>query len=97
MLIIQQVGGWQWQGAGVALKGPSSSQEGCSSPWAGALCQRCEHTHVHAGAQIPETVYPMYKAFIEPDLKLAQLRIYNSFNPFAGARPGPGAPVCGHR
>ena len=48
-------------------------------------------------SQITDTVYPMYKAFIEPDLKLAQLRIYNSFNPFAGARPGPGAPVCGHR
>lgn len=26
----------------------------------------------------------MYKAFIEPDLKLAQLRIYNKFNPFTG-------------
>lgn len=34
--------------------------------------------------QITDTVYPMYKAFIEPDLRLAQLRIYNSFNPFAG-------------
>lgn len=35
--------------------------------------------------KITDTVYPMYKAFIEPDLRLAQLRIYNSFNPFAGA------------
>ena len=26
----------------------------------------------------------MYKAFIEPDLKKAHLRIYNSFNPFSG-------------
>eukprot|EP00213_Chloropicon_mariensis_P006537 CAMPEP_0197470970 /NCGR_PEP_ID=MMETSP1309-20131121/1766_1 /TAXON_ID=464262 /ORGANISM="Genus nov. species nov., Strain RCC998" /LENGTH=687 /DNA_ID=CAMNT_0043008271 /DNA_START=52 /DNA_END=2115 /DNA_ORIENTATION=+ len=34
--------------------------------------------------QISETVYPMYKAFIEPDLKTAQLRIYNEFNPFSG-------------
>lgn len=34
--------------------------------------------------QISDTVYPMYKAFIEPDLKLAQLRIYNTFNPFTG-------------
>lgn len=34
--------------------------------------------------QISETVYPMYKAFIEPDLKSAQIRIYNEFNPFAG-------------
>ncbi|GBF98882.1 phosphoribulokinase uridine kinase [Raphidocelis subcapitata] len=34
--------------------------------------------------QITDTVYPMYKAFIEPDLATAQLRIYNSFNPFAG-------------
>ena len=34
--------------------------------------------------QISETVYPMYKAFIEPDLKAAHLRIYNTFNPFSG-------------
>ena len=34
--------------------------------------------------QISDTVYPMYKAFIEPDLKTAHLRIYNTFNPFAG-------------
>lgn len=26
----------------------------------------------------------MYKAFIEPDLKAAHLRIYNTFNPFSG-------------
>jgi hypothetical protein len=32
-----------------------------------------------AGAvlQITDTVYPMYKAFIEPDLKAAQLKIHN--------------------
>ena len=34
--------------------------------------------------QISETVYPMYKAFIEPDLRMANLRVVNSFNPFAG-------------
>lgn len=34
--------------------------------------------------QISDTVYPMYKAFIEPDLKTAHLRIYNPFNPFTG-------------
>ena len=26
----------------------------------------------------------MYKAFIEPDLKTAHLKIYNTFNPFSG-------------
>lgn len=26
----------------------------------------------------------MYKAYIEPDLQTAQLRIYNAFNPFSG-------------
>lgn len=26
----------------------------------------------------------MYKAFIEPDLKGAHLRVYNTFNPFSG-------------
>lgn len=34
--------------------------------------------------QISDTVYPMYKAFIEPDLACAHLRIYNTFNPFTG-------------
>eukprot|EP00882_Tetradesmus_deserticola_P011951 GHRQ01012648.1.p1 GENE.GHRQ01012648.1~~GHRQ01012648.1.p1 ORF type:complete len:455 (+),score=199.18 GHRQ01012648.1:129-1493(+) len=34
--------------------------------------------------QITDTVYPMYKAFIEPDLNAAQLKIHNSFNPFTG-------------
>lgn len=29
-------------------------------------------------------VYPMYKAFIEPDLKTAHIKIINKFNPFAG-------------
>lgn len=26
----------------------------------------------------------MYKAYIEPDLKTAHLKIYNTFNPFSG-------------
>jgi hypothetical protein len=26
----------------------------------------------------------MYKAFIEPDLKTAQIKILNKFNPFSG-------------
>lgn len=34
--------------------------------------------------QISETVFPMYKAFIEPDLQSATIRIRNTFNPFAG-------------
>ena len=29
-------------------------------------------------------VYPMYKAFIEPDLQTAHLKIVNKFNPFSG-------------
>eukprot|EP00210_Caulerpa_lentillifera_P003903 g3728.t2 len=34
--------------------------------------------------QVSDTVYPMYKAFIEPDLKTAHLKIHNNFNPFSG-------------
>ncbi|XP_048445434.1 inorganic pyrophosphatase TTM1-like isoform X3 [Pyrus x bretschneideri] len=34
--------------------------------------------------QICETVYPMYKAFIEPDLQTAHIKITNKFNPFTG-------------
>nr|XP_043629460.1 inorganic pyrophosphatase TTM2-like [Erigeron canadensis] len=34
--------------------------------------------------QISETVYPMYKAFIEPDLQTAHIKIVNKFNPFTG-------------
>ncbi|CAK9147880.1 unnamed protein product [Ilex paraguariensis] len=34
--------------------------------------------------QISETVYPMYKAFIEPDLQTAHIKIMNKFNPFSG-------------
>ena len=29
-------------------------------------------------------VYPMYKAFIEPDLETAHIKIINKFNPFTG-------------
>eukprot|EP00873_Tetraselmis_striata_P002788 jgi/Tetstr1/423052/TSEL_013823.t1 len=34
--------------------------------------------------QVSDTVYPMYKAFIEPDLATAHIQIYNTFNPFSG-------------
>ncbi|CAL0315284.1 unnamed protein product [Lupinus luteus] len=34
--------------------------------------------------QISETVYPMYKAYIEPDLQTAHIKITNKFNPFTG-------------
>ena len=34
--------------------------------------------------QISDTVYPMYKAYIEPDLRTAHLKIHNAFNPFSG-------------
>ncbi|CAL5197269.1 unnamed protein product [Lathyrus oleraceus] len=34
--------------------------------------------------QISETVYPMYKAYIEPDLQTAHIKITNKFNPFFG-------------
>ncbi|GAB4828972.1 Inorganic pyrophosphatase ttm2 [Ancistrocladus abbreviatus] len=34
--------------------------------------------------QISETVYPMYKAFIEPDLQTAHIKIVNKFNSFTG-------------
>lgn len=34
--------------------------------------------------QIGSTVFPMYKAYIEPDLKAAHLQIHNKFNPFSG-------------
>ncbi|PKA63881.1 Uridine kinase-like protein 1, chloroplastic [Apostasia shenzhenica] len=34
--------------------------------------------------QISETVYPMYKAFIEPDLQTAHIKIINKFNPLSG-------------
>jgi uridine kinase len=34
--------------------------------------------------QITDTVFPMYKAFIEPDLKYADVKIVNTFNPLSG-------------
>ena len=34
--------------------------------------------------QISETVYPMYKVYIEPDLETAHIKIVNKFNPFSG-------------
>lgn len=38
---------------------------------------------IHA-AFFCEQVYPMYKAFIEPDLQTAHIKITNKFNPFSG-------------
>ncbi|CAL5442092.1 unnamed protein product [Camellia sinensis] len=34
--------------------------------------------------QISETAYPMYKAFVEPDLQTSHIKIINKFNPFSG-------------
>lgn len=34
--------------------------------------------------QVSDTVYPMYKAFIERDLEKAEIKVVNNFNPFAG-------------
>lgn len=34
--------------------------------------------------QVSDTVFPMYKAFIEPDLNTAEIKVTNNFNPFAG-------------
>lgn len=34
--------------------------------------------------QISETVYPMYKVYIEPDLETAHIKIVNKFDPFSG-------------
>lgn len=33
---------------------------------------------------ISETVFPFFKAFVEPDLQLAHVRVTNSHNPFSG-------------
>lgn len=46
--------------------------------------QRTGQKPQEAIQQITETVHPMYKAFIEPDLDRAQIRIVNKFNPFSG-------------
>jgi len=46
--------------------------------------QRTGQEPQEAIQQITETVYPMYKAFIEPDLAQAQIHIVNKFNPFSG-------------
>ena len=34
--------------------------------------------------QISDTVYPMFKIWIEPELKKAHIRVVNTFNPFSG-------------
>lgn len=46
--------------------------------------QRTGQAPQEAIQQITETVYPMYKAFIEPDLLHAHIQIVNKFNPFSG-------------
>ena len=63
----------------VALAPPSSSL-----PPTRCSCLPSSLPPLPAWRQISDTVYPMYKAFIEPDLKAAHLRIYNTFNPFSG-------------
>ena len=45
---------------------------------------RCAQSPQEIIAQISETVFPMFKAFIEPDLLSACIRIRNAFNPFSG-------------
>ena len=45
---------------------------------------RCGQTPQEIIAQISETVFPMFKAYVEPDLLSAAIRIRNSFNPFGG-------------
>ncbi|XP_021755735.1 uridine-cytidine kinase C-like isoform X2 [Chenopodium quinoa] len=46
--------------------------------------QRADQEPEEIIQQISETVYPMYKAFIEPDLETAHIKIENKFNPFTG-------------
>lgn len=46
--------------------------------------QRTGQDAANVLSQITNTVYPMYKAFIEPSLRLADIQIVNTFNPFSG-------------
>jgi len=45
---------------------------------------RCGQTPQAILEQISHSVFPMYKTFIEPDLRAAAVRIRNSYNPLAG-------------
>ncbi|XP_057851860.1 inorganic pyrophosphatase TTM1 isoform X1 [Cryptomeria japonica] len=45
---------------------------------------RCGQEPAEIIAQISETVYPMYKVHIEPQLETAHIKIINKFNPFSG-------------
>lgn len=45
---------------------------------------RCGQSPQQILAQISDTVFPMFKAFVEPDLARAAIRIRNAFNPFSG-------------
>jgi uridine kinase len=46
--------------------------------------QRCGQCAGDVIQQVSDTVYPMYKAFIERDLEKAEIKVVNNFNPFAG-------------
>ncbi|GJR63256.1 hypothetical protein Tco_1505418 [Tanacetum coccineum] len=57
--------------------------------WSGGLdpkrgANRDQHSRDQRGRWGYLRVYPMYKAFIEPDLKTAHIRIVNKLNPFTG-------------
>ena len=57
----------------------------CRKVWWKAALKAVSRAEIAwATVQITDTVYPMYKAYIEPDLNTAHLKIYNNFNPFSG-------------
>eukprot|EP00003_Mantamonas_plastica_P025224 TRINITY_DN4894_c0_g1_i12.p1 TRINITY_DN4894_c0_g1~~TRINITY_DN4894_c0_g1_i12.p1 ORF type:complete len:390 (-),score=146.83 TRINITY_DN4894_c0_g1_i12:995-2164(-) len=45
--------------------------------------QRTGQTPKESIAQMADTVFPMYKTFIEPDLMLAEIKVTNKFDPLA--------------
>jgi uridine kinase len=44
---------------------------------------RCAQSPVEIIQQVSETVFPMYKLYVEPDLESAAIRVSNTFNPFS--------------
>ena len=44
---------------------------------------RCAQSPVEIIQQVSETVFPMYKLYVEPDLESAAIRVHNTFNPFS--------------
>ena len=44
---------------------------------------RCAQSPVEIIQQVSETVFPMYKLHVEPDLESASIRVHNTFNPFS--------------